>query len=75
MTTLLIRAKSKSNLKLLADLARKLGEKVTEVSESDFERFADDLFMKEIKSAEKDPVLSASVSKKQFSTLRTKLQK
>ncbi len=57
METLIIRAKSKSNAKLLATLARKLGEQTFDNIEA-LEEAADALLLNKMKKNRKEPILS-----------------
>lgn len=60
MSTLVIQSKSKNNLKLLRELARKIGDKAVVLSEEQAEDFALGAYMNEIrtgKNVEMDQVM------------------
>jgi hypothetical protein len=65
------KAKLKSALKLIRGVAS-VTDKITR---SDFEEMADDLLIKEMKKAEKSPLLSYEDGKKEFARLKKRLTK
>lgn len=50
MNTIVIQSKSKNNLKLLSELAKKIGERVTVLSEKQIEDIALGSYMKKIRT-------------------------
>lgn len=50
MNTIVIQSKSKNNLKLLSELAKKIGERVTVLSEEQIEDIALGSYMKKIRT-------------------------
>ena len=62
MAAIVIRSKSNENLKLIAALAAKMGEKVTQVEEELLEDFALGLMMKKAKTGKN--VARATIMKK-----------
>jgi len=61
----------KSVLKLLKGI-KSVSDKITR---SDFEQMADDILIKEMKKADKSPLLSYEDGKKEFSRLKKRLTK
>lgn len=65
----------KAKLKSALELIRGIVSVSDKITRSDFEEMADDVLIKEMKKAEKSPLLSYEDGKKEFSRLKKRLTK
>lgn len=78
MDTLIVhldKSADKAKLKSALELIRGIASVSDTITRSDFEEMADDVLIKEMRKAEKGPLLSYEDGKKEFSRIKKRLTK
>ncbi len=78
MDTLIVhldKSADKAKLKSALELIRGVASVSDKITRSDFEEMADDILIKEMKKAEKSPLLSYEDGKKEFLRIKKRLTK